>query len=130
MYYILDPDRGYEVVRKGTNGFHALVDRIDSGGFYRGSWSFTEYSGDTLVPISFDSAGAKEHLRVILDTARMRADGTPPAELKEIINHRFKTGHYHAPGRAGVSCMLSPVLRACSDPGRSDDVVAFNPIVA
>lgn len=124
--YILNPDRGYEIDRKGSNGFHALVDRIDSGGFYRGSWPYTKYRDDMLVPISFDGAGAKEQMRVIVDAAKMRAEGTPPAELKKIINQRFKTGYYKAPERVGVSYMLSPVLRAYQNPDQSDTVMTHN----
>jgi hypothetical protein len=85
--YILNPDKGFEVAREGSNGFHALVDRIDSG-FYRGSWSYTEYRDDILIPISFDSAGAKADMLVIVDSAKMMIEGTPPAELKKIISHR------------------------------------------
>jgi hypothetical protein len=123
--YVLNPDRGFEIAREGSNGFHTLVDRIDPGAF-RGSWPYTEYRDDILVPISFDSAGAKEHMRVIMDSARMRAEGTPPAELKKIINQRFRTGHYGTPERAGISYMLSPMLRAYQNPDKSDKVMTFN----
>ncbi len=123
--YVLNPDRGFEVARKGSNGFHALVDRIDPGGF-RGSWPYTEYRDDMLVPISFDSAGAKEHMRVMMDAAKMRAEGTPAAELKKIINQRFKSEHYGAPERTGISYMLSPILRAYQDPDNSDAVTTIN----
>jgi len=38
--YVLSPDMGFEVARKGTNGFHALVARTGDDTF-RGSWPFT-----------------------------------------------------------------------------------------
>lgn len=41
--YVLNPDTGYEVVSKGTNGFYTLVDRTDPGAF-TGSWPFTHIS--------------------------------------------------------------------------------------
>ena len=123
--YILNPDQGYEIARKGSNGFHAFVDRTDIGAF-RGTWPYTEYGDDILVPISFDSAGAKAIMPVFFDVAEMRGKGTPPGELKQIINNRYKSGHYRAPERPGISYMLSPVLRVYGDPDRSDDVVTFN----
>jgi hypothetical protein len=123
--YVLNPDTGFEIAREGSNGFHALVDRIDPGAF-RGSWPYIEYRDDMLVPISFDSAGSKEHMRVMMDAARMMAEGIPPAELKKIINQRFKTGHYRAPERGGISYMLSPLLRAYQNPDNSDAVMTIN----
>ena len=54
--YILNPDKGFEVARKGTNGFHAFVARTGDDTF-RGSWAFTKYRDDILYPISFDKAG-------------------------------------------------------------------------
>ena len=57
--YVLNLGKGFEVARKGTNGFHALVARTGDDAF-RGSWPLTEYRDDILYPIAFDSAGAKE----------------------------------------------------------------------
>jgi hypothetical protein len=56
--YVLNPAKGFEVARKGTNGFHALVARTGDDAF-RGSWPLTAYSDDILYPIAFDKAGAK-----------------------------------------------------------------------
>jgi len=106
--YILNPDKGFEVARKGTNGFHAFVARTGDDTF-RGTWPLTEYRDDILYPISFDSAGAKAQMRVFFDAAEMQAKGTPPGELKDIMKTRLKTGYYKAPERAGVSYMLAPV---------------------
>lgn len=79
--YVLNPGRGFEVARKGTNGFHAFVDRTDESAF-RGAWPFTEYRDDILVPISFDTAGIGAQMQVMFDVAEMQAKGTPPGELK------------------------------------------------
>ncbi len=121
--YVLNPDKGFEVARKGTNGFHTFVARTGDDAF-RGSWPFTEYRDDILYPISFDAAGAKQQMRVFFDAAEMQAKGTPPGELKKIIKERFKTGYYKAPERAGVSYMLSPILRTYWNPEESGDNVA------
>jgi len=123
--YILNLDKGFEVARKGTNGFHAFVARTGDDAF-RGSWPLTEYRDDILYPISFDKAGAKEQMRVFFDAAEMQAKGTPPGELKKIIKDRYKTGYYKAPERAGISYMLSPVLRTYFNPEESDGVVTMN----
>ena len=87
--YVLNPDKGFEVARKGTNGFHAFVARTGDDAF-RGSWPLTEYRDDILYPISFDEAGAKAQMRVFFDAAEMQAKGTPPGELKRIIKDRTK----------------------------------------
>jgi hypothetical protein len=123
--YILNPEKGFEIAREGSNGFHALVDRIDPAAF-RGSWPYTEYRDDMLVPISFDTAGAKEHMRVMMDAARMMAGGTTASELKKIINQRFTSGYYGPPERTGISYMLSPILRAYQNPDNSDAVTTVN----
>jgi len=108
--YVLNPDKGFEVARKGTNGFHTFVARTGDDTF-RGSWPLTEYRDDILYPISFDAAGTQAQMRVFFDAAEMQAKGTPPGELKRIIKERYKTGYYKAPERAGISYMLSPILR-------------------
>jgi hypothetical protein len=123
--YVLNPDRGFEVAREGTNGFHAFVARTGDDAF-RGSWPLTEYRDDILYPISFDKAGTKAQMRVFFDAAEMQANGTPPAELKKIIKDRYKTGYYKAPERSGISYMLSPVLRTYWNPEESDSVVTAN----
>ena len=123
--YVLNPAKGFEVARKGTNGFHAFVARTGDDTF-RGSWPLTEYRDDILYPISFDKAGAKAQMRVFFDAAEMQAKGTPPGELKKIIQDRYKTGYYKAPERAGISYMLSPILRTYFNPEESDKVITIN----
>lgn len=123
--YVLNPDKGFQVTRRGMNGFHAFVARTGDDTF-RGTWSLTKYRDDILYPISFDEAGAKAQMRVFFDAAEMQAKGTPPEELKKIIQERYKTGYYKAPGRAGVSYMLSPILRTYVNPDQNDDVATAN----
>jgi hypothetical protein len=119
--YVLNPDQGFEVARKGMNGFHALVARTGDDAM-RGSWPLTEYPDDILYPVSFDRAGAKSHLRVFLDIAEMQAKGTPAQDAKTIVQRRFKTNVYKAPERAGVSYMLSPIVRTYTNPEQNGDV--------
>ncbi len=49
-----------------------------------------------------------------------------PGELKKIIKERYKTGYYKAPERAGISYMLSPILRTYWNPEESDSVMTMN----
>ena len=123
--YVLNPDKGFEVARKGTNGLHAFVARTGDDAF-RGSWPLTEYRDDILYPISFDKAGVKAQMRVFFDAAEMQAKGTPSGELKRIIKDRYKTKHYKSPERAGISYMLSPVLRTYFNPDAYDSVGTFS----
>jgi len=123
--YVLNPDKGFEVARKGANGFHALVARTGDDTF-RGTWPLKEYRDDILYPISFDEAGAKAQMRVFFDAAEMQAKGTQPGELKKIIQERYKAGHYKAPERAGVSYMLSPILRTYVNPDENENVATSN----
>src|SRR2546428_11628633 len=123
--YVLNPDKGFEVARQGTNGFHALVARTGDDTF-RGNWPLKEYRDDILYPISFDEAGAKAHMRVFFDAAEMQAKGTPPEEPKRIIQDRYRTHYYKAPDRAGVSYMLSPILRTYVNPDESENVATAN----
>jgi hypothetical protein len=42
------------------------------------------------------------------------------------MQDRYKTGFYKAPGRAGISYMLSPILRTYEHPEESDRVGTIN----
>ena len=119
--HALNTDKGFEAARRGTNGFHALVARTGDDAF-RGTWPLKVYRDDILYPISFDEAGAKAQMRVFFDAAEMQAKGTPPEELKRIIQDRYRTRYYKAPERAGVSYMLSPILRTYVNPDETDSV--------
>jgi hypothetical protein len=120
--YILNPDRGFEIGRKGTNGFYSFVSRNGDDAM-RGSWPLKAYRDDILYPISFDEVGAKTIVPVFFDIAKMQAQGTPPVELKKIIQDRYKKKYYKAPERAGISYMLSPILRTYTNPDENENVV-------
>ena len=109
--YVLNPANGFEVARKGTNGFHAFVARTGDDTF-TGCWLLTEYRSDILYPISFDEAGTKAQMRIFFDASQMQAKWTPARELKRIMQERFRAGYYQVPQRAGVSYMLSQIGRA------------------
>lgn len=123
--YVLNPKKGFEVAREGSNGFHAFVARLGDDAM-RGSWPLKDYRDDILYPISFDKAGAKAQMQVFFDIAKMQANGIPASELKKIIKKRYKTGSYKAPERAGISYMLSPILRTYTNPEKNDNVVTLS----
>lgn len=123
--YVLNPAKGFEVARHGTNGFHAFVARTGDDAF-DGSWDLIEYPKDIIYPISFDDAGSKANMKVFFDAAELQAKGTPPAELKRLIQERYETGYYKPPERAGVSYMLSPVLRTYANPDEGSELQTTN----
>lgn len=123
--YVLNPARGFEVARKGSNNFHTFVARTGDDSF-KGSWPLTEYRNDILYPISFDQVGTKAQMRVFFDAAEMQAKGMPSDKLKKAIQQRFDAGYYKTPERAGVSYMLSPILRTYTQPEESDQVATAN----
>jgi hypothetical protein len=120
--YVRNPEKGFEVGLAGTNGFHALVARTGDDAM-RGPWALDEYPKDVLYPISFDSAGAEAQMRVFFDIAAMQARGTRAKDAKRTIQERYKAGYYRAPGRAGISYMLSPILRTYTNPDENDQIV-------
>jgi hypothetical protein len=123
--YVLNPAKGFEIAQNGTNGFRALVARTGDD-MFRGSWPLKTYRDDILYPIGFDPAGANAQLHVFLDAAEMQAKGTPPEELKKIIQKRYQSGVYKAPERAGVAYMLSPILRTYTNPDQDESVLTLN----
>lgn len=123
--YVLNPERGFEVTRKGSNGFHAFVARTGDDAL-RGDWPLDQYRDDILYPVAFDEIGAKAQMQIMFDVAQMQAKGTPASELKSIFRQRTKQGHYPVPHRTGVSYMLSPILRTYAEPDKSDRVVTVS----
>lgn len=123
--YVLNPAKGFELAREGSNGFHAFVARTGDDSF-KGDWPLTQYRDDILYPISFDSAGVTAQMRVFFDAAEEQAKGTPAGELKKLIQQRYRDGIYKAPERAGISYMLSPVLRTYTSPEQNDNVATAN----
>lgn len=84
---------GYAEERKGSNAFACLVSRR---------------AGD-LFPVCFDAEGARSLLPVDVDDAQLRLSGKSSAQIEAIIAERYQSGQYHAPPRAGVAYMLSPM---------------------
>ena len=106
--YLLDPKNGYQLSRQGSSGVTCLVERT--------VWEWAELRSDIYIPLCYDAAGTKAHLKVIMDTASLRAQGMGAVALKAEIEKRYKNGTYKAPEKAGLSYMVAPVMRALGPP--------------
>src|SRR5262245_63474691 len=54
--YLLDPKKGYQLSRQGTNGVACLVERT--------AWEQSDFRNDIYVPLYYDAAGTKSFLKV------------------------------------------------------------------
>jgi hypothetical protein len=110
--YLLDPEKGFYVSKKGSNGFICFVSRTE--------WEWAEFRQDLATPISYDAEGARTIFPLYMDVAAMRASGKfTPAQIKDSMIARIKRGVYKAPERTGISYMLAPVMRVY--PARPDE---------
>jgi hypothetical protein len=108
--YLLDPNKGYYMARKGSNGFSAFVMRTQ--------WEKAEFLPDVYSSMSYDEEGAKTFVPMYFDVAAMRATGKySPAQIRDTIVKRVKDGRYKAPSRTGISYMLCPIDRAHGNDG-------------
>jgi hypothetical protein len=119
--YVLDPTRGYVEARASRNGFRCLVARTEW------AWPQLPFRDDIFVPVCSDAAGVVAWLPVFIDVAAMRARGDSPQTVYEEVMRRFSDGRYHAPARAGVSYMLSPVMRTYIGPSSHEPTTMAAP---
>ncbi len=108
VVYLLDPKKGYQLSRQGTNGVTCLVERT--------VWELADFRNDIYIPLCYDAVGAKAHLKVIMDTAALRAQGMSPVALKAEIENRYKNKIYKIPEKPGLSYMVAPVMRTVGPP--------------
>jgi hypothetical protein len=110
--YVLDPATGYLLDRKGTNGLSCIVERTE--------WARAEFRNDIYTALCYDEEGSRNHLRVYMDTAAMRAKGMSAEAVKKEIARRFANKNYVAPKRMGLSYMVAPLMRTYPNPDASD----------
>lgn len=106
--YLLDPAKGYQLSQQGTSGLTCVVERT--------AWELGDFRNDIYIPLCYDAAGTKTYLKVIMDTARFRAQGMSPAVLKRHVENRYKNKTYQVPNKAGLSYMVAPVMRTVGPP--------------
>lgn len=92
---------GYTVARKGRNAFTCVVSR----------------RGGDLFPVCWDAEGTRSLLPLNVEDARLRLAGKSGAEIDAIVAAGFKSGDYHAPARAGIAYMLSPMRYRIDEQG-------------
>lgn len=98
---------------------HALAHRL------RMCWPRvrTSQRNDIYTALCYDEEGSRNHLRVYLDTAAMRAHGMTAESVKKEIASRFANKTYGAPKRMGLSYMLGPLMRTYPNPDLHDNTV-------
>jgi hypothetical protein len=106
--YLLDPMKGYQLSRRGTSGLTCLVERT--------VWEMADFRNDIYFPLCYDAVGTRTYLEVIMDAARLRAQGMTSAALKAEIENRYRSKTYKAPEKAGLSYMVGPVMRTVGPP--------------
>lgn len=93
---------GYVTARQGSNAFTCLVTR----------------RGGDVVPICWDAEGTRTMVPIETEAARLRLGGVSLAEIDRRVADGFKSGHYQAPARAGISYMLSPLRYRIDESGK------------
>lgn len=106
--FLLDPAKGFQLSRQGTNGLTCLVQRT--------AWELADFRNDIYVPLCYDPVGTKAHLRVIMDADALRAQGMGADALKAEIQRRYDRKVYSAPEGPGVSYMVEPIYRTIGPP--------------
>lgn len=106
--YLLDPKTGYQLSRQGTSGLTCLLERT--------VWELGDFRNDIYIPLCYDAVGTRSYLEVIMDAARLRAQGFSSAALKAEIENRYKYKTYRAPEKAGLSYMVAPIFRTVGPP--------------
>lgn len=101
---------GFDVARKGGNGFACIVTREDEG---------------SLEPQCFDPEGVATLLPVALERARLREAGRSRDAVDAEIAKGYAAGKYRAPRRGGVTYMLSGENRVFN----GEKIIAFPPHV-
>jgi hypothetical protein len=87
--------KGYEKIRKGTNGFSCLVER-----------AFVGTTQVAVAPACFDAVGSQTLMQTYLRREELRAEGKSEAEVKDDIAKGYKDGRFKVPG-PGFLYMMS-----------------------
>jgi hypothetical protein len=106
--YLLNPGKGYELSRQGSSGVACLVQRT--------VWELADFRNDIYIPLCYDAVGAATYLRVILESAALRAQGMSPDALHAEVEQRYRSKTYTVPQKAGLSYMVAPVMRTIGPP--------------
>jgi hypothetical protein len=106
--YLLDPTKGYYLARPGTSGVACAVQRTQ--------WELADFRNDIYYGICYDAAGVDTYLKVVLDSAALRAQGMTPAALKAEVEKHFRDKTYRPPAKPGLSYMVGGGMRTIGPP--------------
>jgi hypothetical protein len=87
---------GYEVARKGTNGFTCLISR---------------QLVNTLEPECYDAEGTATTVKKDMFVEEQRAKGVSEEQIDKHVEAGYKSGKFKAPRRPGIVYMMSPYNR-------------------
>jgi hypothetical protein len=104
--YLLNPKTGYRLARRGNSGISCLVQRT--------AWELNDLRDDIYYPLCFDQEGSQTYLKVILDSASLRANGLTAAALTALVKSRYADKTYRPAAKPGLSYMVGPVMRTIS----------------
>src|SRR4029434_6766343 len=90
--WVLDKS-GYAIAKKCDHPYACVVSRR---------------AGD-LFPVCWDAEGTRSLLPLDVEDAQLRLSGKSGSEIGAIVMERVNSGQYHAPSRAGIAYMLSPI---------------------
>jgi len=93
VYVLIPGDKGFEVARKGPNGFHTFL-LLDLRCSFKGTLLLKEYRDDSSLPEFPLMSGRQDTCRSVLTARRMQAKGIPSEDTKEIIQERYKNKGY------------------------------------
>jgi hypothetical protein len=96
------------MAKKGGNGIACLVERTQ--------WELGEFRDDLYVPLCYDAAGTVTYLKMIMDTAALRAQGMDAKAVKAQIERRWANKTYQLPAKPGLSYMVAPLMRTLGPP--------------
>jgi hypothetical protein len=88
--------QGFELSRKGTNGFTCLVNRD----------AFL-YGGDQFKPTCWDAQGATTYVPVMLKVGELLARRASADAIKQAIDAGFADQTFRAPNTGGIAYMLA-----------------------
>lgn len=106
--YVLT-DRGYELARASTNGFHCIIGRSQA---------------EAYEPQCFDAEGSATLLAQLLLRGELQMKGVGSDEIEVTLAEAWEAGRLQAPRRPGVNYMLSEKNRVPVGP---DKVVPYGP---
>ena len=101
--------QGYQLVRKSSNGFHAVISRSQPGAF---------------EPQCLDAEGSSTLLEQILLRGRLQMEGLGADEIETRIGAAWASGELEPPRRSGINYMLSKRNRVPVGP---DKVIPYQP---